>query len=125
MAIKKSLYSCATDEWPAPQAFFDALEAEFHFTLDPYANAKNYKCPRYFTRQDDGLAQDWGHELVFCNPPYGRTKCAWARKCCETSRAGATVVLLAHTRTDTRWIHDWGIRQGKRDSICPRPIEVR
>jgi site-specific DNA-methyltransferase (adenine-specific) len=32
---------------------------------------------------------------------------AWARKCYEASSSGATVVLLAHSRTDTRWFHDW------------------
>jgi hypothetical protein len=31
----------------------------------------------------------------------------WARKCYDASKAGATVVLLAHARTDTRWFHDW------------------
>jgi site-specific DNA-methyltransferase (adenine-specific) len=31
----------------------------------------------------------------------------WARKCFESSQDGALVVLLAHSRTDTRWFHDW------------------
>ena len=35
---------------------------------------------------------------------YGREMRAWARKCFEASRQGAQVVLLAHARTDTRWI---------------------
>jgi hypothetical protein len=32
---------------------------------------------------------------------------AWAAKCYEASLQGATVVLLAHARTDTIWFHDW------------------
>jgi hypothetical protein len=44
---------------------------------------------------------------VFCNPPYGRRIGPWARECYEASRQGATVVLLVHSRTDTRWFHDW------------------
>lgn len=30
----------------------------------------------------------------------------WAHKCYEASQLGALVVLLAHSRTDTRWFHD-------------------
>jgi site-specific DNA-methyltransferase (adenine-specific) len=32
---------------------------------------------------------------------------AWASKCHDGAVNGATVVLLAHSRTDTRWFHDW------------------
>ncbi len=35
----------------------------------------------------------------------------WARKCFEASERGATVVLLAHARTDTRWFQDWVYRR--------------
>lgn len=107
MTISQALYSSRTDEWPTPQAFFDALDREFHFTLDPCATARNAKCRLFFTRAQDGLKQDWSRHHVFCNPPYGRDMRAWARKCFEASRAGASVVLLAHARTDTRWFHDW------------------
>ena len=107
MAISQALYSSRTDEWPTPQSFFDALDAEFHFTLDACATRRNAKCARYFTAAQDGLRQDWGTHRVFCNPPYGREMRAWACKCFEASRAGALVVLLAHARTDTRWFHGW------------------
>lgn len=107
MSINSALYSYRTDEWPTPQDFFDALNEEFGFTLDPCAAAKNAKCKSYFTRQQDGLQQCWGTHVVFCNPPYGRTMADWARKSFEAARGGATVVLLAHARTDTRWFHDW------------------
>lgn len=93
MTIHPSLFSKRTDERPTPQSFFDLLNAEFRFTLDPCATAGNAKCPTFFTRADDGVRQDWGRH--------------WARKCYEASHAGALVVLLAHSRTDTRWFHDW------------------
>lgn len=105
--IHTSLYSSRSEEWPTPNAFFDALAAEFGFTLDPCATPDNAKCALYFTNEQDGLAQHWGRHVVFCNPPYGRHMRDWARKCYEASRDGATVVLLAHARTDTRWFHDW------------------
>lgn len=30
-------YSSKTDDWATPQEFFDQLDKEFHFTLDPCA----------------------------------------------------------------------------------------
>lgn len=105
--IHESLYSSRSEEWPTPQSFFDELNKEFNFTLDPCASAENTKCPQFFTKEQNGLVQDWGRNVVFCNPPYGKTMREWARKCYESSRGGAVVVLLAHSRTDTRWFHDW------------------
>ncbi len=105
--IHPTLYSSRSEEWPTPHALFLRLDAEFHFTLDPCATADNAKCPVYFTKQNDGLAQCWSTHTVFCNPPYGRQIWQWARKCYVSALDGATVVLLAHARTDTRWFHDW------------------
>lgn len=107
MAIHQCLFSSRTDDWPTPQTFYDALNAEFHFTLDPCATRENRKCRAYFTKEQDGLCQDWGRHRVFCNPPYGRAMREWTRKCYDASLAGALVVLLAHSRTDTHWFHEW------------------
>jgi hypothetical protein len=54
-----------------------AAGAEIRFTLDVCATAENAKYALYFTREDDGLKQDWGEHRVFCNPPYGRQLEAW------------------------------------------------
>jgi hypothetical protein len=51
--------------------FFRQLDREFHFTLDPCANTVNAKCRKYFTPEQDGLAQSWQGEVVFMNPPFG------------------------------------------------------
>jgi site-specific DNA-methyltransferase (adenine-specific) len=107
MTIAASLFSSASEEWPTPQSFFDALNREFDFTLDPCATVENAKCPLYFTKAVDGLAQDWGRHVIFCNPPYGRAILQWARKSYESALHGALVVLLVPARTDTRWFHDW------------------
>jgi phage N-6-adenine-methyltransferase len=107
MTIAPVLYSSATDEWPTPPAFFVKLNRRYQFTLDPCATADNAKCSLFFTKELDGLKQDWGRHRVFCNPPYGREIGKWARKCFEASQGGALVVLFAPARTDTRWFHDW------------------
>ena len=106
--MNEGLFSSRTDEWATPSRTFQELDAEFHFTLDPCANEENHKCARYFTKEQDGLAQDWGGQVVFCNPPYGRAIAAWVRKAVEESRKpGTQVVMLIPARTDTAYFHDY------------------
>ena len=70
--ITSSLFTSNTPEWEALlQGFFDKLDAEFHFTIDPCSTHENAKCEKHFTIEDDGLAQNWG-QIVYCNPPYGK-----------------------------------------------------
>jgi len=105
--INNGLYTSDSAEWSTPQDFFDKLNEEFHFTLDPCSTDENAKCERHYTKAQDGLKQDWTGETVFCNPPYGRGIEAWCKKCYEHSVGGGTAVLLVHARTDTKWFHDW------------------
>lgn len=58
--ITKGLFSSNTDMWATPQAFFDQLNAEFDFNLDPCATPENAKCVTFFTKEVDGLKQNWG-----------------------------------------------------------------
>lgn len=106
--ISEALYSSRSEEWATPQALFDELDSEFNFNLDPCASANNHKCADYYTKEDDGLMQDWGGRRVFCNPPYGRKVAEWVRKCSEESRKADTlVVMLIPARTDTAYFHDY------------------
>lgn len=98
------LLSSKSNEWATPQWFFDELNKEFHFTLDPCATPENAKCAKYYTREQDGLLQDWSGETVFCNPPYGREIRKWVKKAHDEN---ATVVLLIPARTDTAYFHDY------------------
>ena len=45
--------------WCTPQDFFDKLNAEFGFVLDPAATDKTAKCSLYYTPETDGLSQSW------------------------------------------------------------------
>lgn len=93
--INDAMFSSNTNEWATPQAFFDELNKEFDFTLDPCATPQNAKCARYFTKEIDGLAQSWRGEVVFCNPPYGRDISKWVAKAyAETLSGGAKLVVL-------------------------------
>jgi site-specific DNA-methyltransferase (adenine-specific) len=79
--MNQALLSSATVEWETPRDFFDALDAEFAFTLDPCSTDENAKCAKHYTKADNGLAQDWTGERVWCNPPYGRDMPLWIEKC--------------------------------------------
>lgn len=77
-------FSSKTDQWATPHDFFDKLNNEFQFDLDPCADETNAKCKKYYTKEDDGLAQNWDGFRVFCNPPYGREIGKWVKKASET-----------------------------------------
>lgn len=57
--MNKALLSSNCDEWETPPDFFEKLNAEFRFTLDPCALPETAKCPTYFTPDDDGLSRPW------------------------------------------------------------------
>lgn len=57
--MNKALLSSNCDEWETPPDFFEKLNAEFRFTIDPRALPETAKCPTYFTPDDDGLSRPW------------------------------------------------------------------
>lgn len=85
-------------------AYFTQVSKRFGgFTLDVAAAPHNAKCDRYFTRAEDGLAQSWADERVWCNPPYSDLY-AWVAKAWdEHRRASGIVMLLPANRTEQRW----------------------
>lgn len=106
------MFSSKTDQWATPQDFFDKLNEEFHFTLDPCADEFNHKCVRYFTKEQNGLVQDWSGETVFCNPPYGREIGQWVKKAFDSvAHTHTLVVMLIPARTDTKWFHEYIYRK--------------
>jgi site-specific DNA-methyltransferase (adenine-specific) len=97
-----------SNEWYTPSSVYDPLNKEFCFTLDPCCTKESAKCDKYFTKEDDGLMQDWSDDIVFVNPPYGREISKWVKKSYESSFLhGATVVMLIPARTDTTYWHDY------------------
>ena len=102
------MFSSKTDLWSTPWDFFEKLNDEFHFTLDPCSTHENAKCYKHFTIEEDGLLQDWGNEVVFCNPPYGRQIKDWVKKAYdESQKDNTTVVMLIPARTDTIYFHEY------------------
>jgi phage N-6-adenine-methyltransferase len=87
---------------PTPWDFFTLLHERFSFTLDAAALPHNAKCERFFTPEDDGLAQSWAGERVWCNPPYSDIE-PWVAKAWSEKRAHLVVMLLPANRTEQGW----------------------
>lgn len=99
----------ATVEWGTPLEMFRQLDAEFGFTVDVCASPVLAKCSRFYTVDDDGLAQSWAGETCWMNPPYGDDPLwRWMERA-EHARKheGATVVALVPCRTGSRWWLRW------------------
>lgn len=82
---------------------FAPLHDRFGFTIDVAAAAHNTKLPRYFTRDQNGLAQPWAGETVWCNPPYSAIA-PWVEKAwAECGSAAGIVMILPANRTEQGW----------------------
>lgn len=105
--VDPALFSSDSDEWETPDSLFDTLNQLYGpFALDPAATPENAKCPRFYTKKDDGLALTWANP-TFVNPPYSQIE-KWVYKAWhECFCFGNRVVLLVPARTDTRWWHNY------------------
>ena len=100
------MFSSKKSDWATPQKWFEYLDLEFKFTLDPCALRHTAKCKRFYTPDQDGLQQSWQDERVFMNPPYGTEIAKWMKKAYEEARDNeALVVCLVPARVETRWWH--------------------
>ena len=99
--------SSKSNDWATPQDFFDRYNEEFYFTLDPCATHENAKCKKYYTKEENGLLQDWSGEVVFMNPPYGKEISSWIEKAYKEYKKGTVVVCLIPARTDTKYWHKY------------------
>ena len=109
----KLMFSSKSNDWATPQSFFDKLNGVFGpFTLDAAASADNYKVANHYTEADNALVQDWSGNRVFLNPPYGRGLKDWIKKAYEEGQKDdTTVVMLIPARTDTKYWHDYVMKE--------------
>jgi site-specific DNA-methyltransferase (adenine-specific) len=110
-----------TDEDPdenyTPDKDFAPLHAEFQFTLDPCATVESAKCPKFYTKAQDGLAQSWRGERVWMNPPYSRIA-PWLGKAAQEFKTGCPlVVALLPVWSDRKWWHNY-IEKDRVKGVC-------
>lgn len=95
-------FSSLRTDWSTPSHLRNALDAEFHFTLDPCELGDE---GGLFGRRD-GLLRSWAGQRIFCNPPYGPAIPDWLRH----GREAELAVFLLPARTDTQWFHEHCLR---------------
>lgn len=99
----------STHEWYTPAEYVGAARTvlggiEVDPASCPQAN-ETVRATRIFTREDDGLAQEW-HGRVFLNPPYGKWSGPFAAKLIgeyDAGRVSAAVLLLNAYGFDAEW----------------------
>lgn len=101
-------FSTGTDWWETPDFLFDELNKLYRFDLDVCADKDNAKCEKFYSKEENGLAQVWHRDgkRIWMNPPYGRKIIDWIRKAYIESQHDCVVVCLLPARTDTKWFHD-------------------
>lgn len=95
----------AVDDRRTLPAFFAPIHTERRFTVDAAASHDNAVLPRYWTRAEDGLAQSWDGERVWCNPPFSRLE-PWVEKAWVAMVDGAcehVTMLLPANRCEQGW----------------------
>lgn len=109
------------NEWYTPDACLDAVrEVLGEIDLDPASSdaaQEKVKAKAYFTKETDGLSQEW-HGHVWLNPPYAQPHIAdFVSKMVAERRAEHVTagIMLTHNYTDTAWFHE---AAGMADAIC-------
>jgi hypothetical protein len=104
-----------SNEWYTPAQFVEAARQVMGgIDLDPascaFAN-QVVKATRYYTQDDDGMAQRW-YGRVWMNPPYGReegerdsNQARWTRRLLEAYQAGdvTEAIMLVNAVPGNRW----------------------
>jgi hypothetical protein len=96
-ALPSDAIAVTSDDCYTPRWVFDAMG--LHFDLDvasPPGGPWHVPCDRYYTAEDDGLAQPWDG-LVWCNPPYSEMA-TWAEKW-----ASASGCLMGQVASGQTW----------------------
>jgi phage N-6-adenine-methyltransferase len=109
------------DDRTTTAEMFAPLDARFRFTIDVAASPANARCDRFYTVEDDGLAQSWAGESVWCNPPYSDIRPWVAKAWAEHPLTRSIVMLLPANRTEQGWWQDlvepYRDRGGVRDVV--------
>ncbi len=109
----------SSNEWYTPSRYLDAARSVMGgIDLDPASCAsanQTVKATRYFTEEDNGLAQEWKAKSVWLNPPYALDKskpneqrstvAKWLRKLIKAYQSGEVEqgIILLTAQTDSKW----------------------
>jgi len=80
------------------------LKEEFNFTIDICASDNNHLLPRYYTKEIDGLKQDWNNEIAYIHPLFDGKIGRFVEKAYNSV---GTFVFLLPASTHTKYFHDY------------------
>ena len=105
----KDIFITKADEWGTPKEFFDKLDKEFNFTLDPCGDKSRILKEGMITWDisDNGLTRTWRGHRVYCNPPYSKEHFRlWCEKINqEKEHADAIVLLMPLRKLSNKYVH--------------------
>jgi len=101
---RKAEFKSNSVEQSTPLNLFTPLKVEFNIKLDVCASKNNYKCERYFTKEDNALLKEW-NGVCWMNPPFSRDLKKWVEKAYNASLKGNIIVCLLPVRSNTKWWH--------------------
>ena len=87
-----------------PTDIWERLSKEFDFTIDVCSSEENHLLPRYYTKEQNGLEQDWTDEIVYCHPMFDMFIGKWAEKAYNSK---CKTVMLLPASTHTRYFHKY------------------
>lgn len=106
-----------TNDYYTPKWLFDTMGLTFD--IDVAAPAQGIPwipAKRWFSQVDDGLAQDWGKQLVWMNPPFSNTT-PWVNKFIANSNGMALLVV-----SRSKWFAQlWD----KADAVMATPANLK
>ncbi len=125
-----------SNEWYTPSRYIEAARAVMgSIDLDPasceLAN-RTVKATRYYTAQENGLAQEWSGN-VWLNPPFNMpgvkmSQFKWAEKLCQEYLTGhiKQAIMTMYSTGKNRWFHEvWEMLDGLMSIPYRRPYFLR
>jgi phage N-6-adenine-methyltransferase len=115
MSFKRDHVLEKSDEHYTPKWLFDRMDIQFDLDVAAPIGGSYVPTRKYYTEEDDGLAQDWSG-IVWMNPPFSKPS-PWVEKFIAHSNG---IALLVVSRS--MWFRDlWA----QADVIAPTPYNFK
>lgn len=101
-------HNSGENEWYTPAPLIAAARAVMGgIDLDPASSEvanRTVQAARFFTAEDDGLAQEWPVGRIWMNPPYAKGLIEpFARRLADEVAGGSDAIVLVNNATETEW----------------------
>jgi site-specific DNA-methyltransferase (adenine-specific) len=87
-----------------PQEIWHKLLQDYNFTVDACASDKNHLLPKYWTKENSALDQNWDNEIVYCHPMFDQAIPKFVRK---AFKHNCVCVFLLPASTNAVYFHKY------------------